>query len=149
MAAPLITLTNANSATLGTASYGNVDASSNSGIQQIYVWNNMNGSQTLSDAIQCTITTKTWNKLDTGDTVQNGQEVVTDLMFQVQCTSQGDTSYTAVGGPTTAPIGNASIGTIQGTVGGTAAIVNTQIVAPSTVTAGQAQFIIRVSYLYQ
>lgn len=148
MAAPLITITNSSSATMSVISYGNVDAASSSGVQQILVWNNMGGSQQLSDAISCTITTKTFNKLDTGDTAPNGQEVVTDLMFHVECVSQGDSGYTAVGGPTTAPIGNSSVGTIQGTIGGTCAVVNTQIVAPSNVSAGQSQYYTRVSFLY-
>jgi len=148
MPAPLITLTDASSGTIVSLSYNNVDAGSNSGIQTILVWNNFGGSQVVSDAVQASITSKTFNGLDTGDTVTNGQEIVTYTMLNVQCTSQGDSGFTAVGGPTTAPIGNSTVGTIQGSVGGTAAVLNTKIVAVTNVTAGPAQFLLRFNYLY-
>lgn len=148
MPSPLITVTDAGSATISSLSYNNVDSGSNSGIITVLVWNNKGGSQVISDAVQATITTKTFNGQDTGDTVQNGQEIVTYTMLNTQCTSQGDVSYTPVGGPITAPIGNVTTGTIQGTVGGTAARVNTKIIAVSNVTAGPAQFLLRLNYLY-
>lgn len=149
MPAPLFTVTDMSSATINSVSYSNVDAGSASSVVSLLFWNNKGGSNALSDAVQVTVTTKTFNGLDTGDTVTNGQEIVTNTMFQEQCTSQSDATYTAVGGPTTAPISDgSSAGTISGTVGGSAAIVNTKIVAINNVTAGPAQFLIRLNYLY-
>ena len=148
MAAPIFTVTDTTSSTINSISYSNVNAGATSANSPLLFWNNQGGSSVLSDATNVTITTKTFNGLDTGDTIVNGQEVVTDQMLYVQCTSQGDTTYTPVGGPTTAPIGNSTPGTIQGSVGGTYAFVNTFIAAPTTVTAGPASFIIRVNYLY-
>jgi len=148
MPSPLFTVTDASSATITSVSYNNVNAGSTGGIVPLLFWNNKGGTSIISDAVQVSVTTKTFNGLDTGDTVANGQEIVTNLIFNIECTSQGDTVYTAVGGPTTAPIGNAAPGTISGAVGGTYAFVNTKIVAPNTVTAGPAQFLIRLNYLY-
>ena len=145
---PNFTVTDTTSATISSISYSNVNAGSTSVNNPLLFWNNQGGSTALSDATNVTITTKTYNGLDTGDTVANGQEVVSDTMLYIQCASQGDTSYTPVGGPTTAPIGDSAIGIIQGVVGGSYALVNTFISAPANVTAGPAQFLIRLSYLY-
>jgi hypothetical protein len=150
MPSPLFTVTDASSATITSVSYNNVNAGSSGSVVPLLFWNNKGGSSAVSDAVQVNITTVTFNGLTTGDTVANGQEIVTDTMFTVECTSQGDTVYTPVGGATTAPIANTTgnPGTIQGTAGGTFAYVNTQIVATSNVTAGPAQFLIRLGYLY-
>jgi hypothetical protein len=149
MSAPLFTVTDATSAVLSSVSYSNVNAGSVGGAVPLLFWNNKGGTQVLSDAVQCQLTTKTFNGLDTGDTVANGQEIVTNLILQGKCISQGDSAFTAIGGSnSTMPIGNASVGTISGAIGGTYANVSTQIVAPGTVTAGTAQFLNRLLYLY-
>jgi hypothetical protein len=149
MPAPVFTVTNPSSATINSFSYGNVNAGSESSVNQLLFWNNFEGTQTLSDAVQCSLTTMTFNGLSTNDTVTNGQEIVTNTMFHEQCVSQGDADYTAIGGPTTAPISDGSSpGVIQGTIGGSAAVINTQVIAIINVTAGPAQFRIRISYLY-
>jgi hypothetical protein len=150
MAAPVITFTDSTSATLASLSFGNVDAGSTSAPVQVIIWNNKGGGSTLSDAVSVTLTTKTFNGLDTGDTVPNGQQVVTNLAVAEKCTSVLASSYTAIGGPTTAPIGSAlgGNGTIKGVIGGDAAYVSLTITAPSNVTAGPAQFLLRVNYLY-
>ena len=149
MPAPVFTLTNSASSTISSISYGNVNAGKDSSVTQLLFWNNFQGTQTLSDAVQCSLTIMTFNGLATGDTVTDGQEIVTNTMFQEQCVSQGDSGYTAIGGPTTAPISDGSSpGTIQGIIGGSAAVVNTQIVAINNVTAGPAQFKLRCSFLY-
>ena len=148
MPAPLITITNAASATLSSLAFNPTDAGSTSNTINILVWNNQGGSQVLSDATSATITTKTFNGYDTGDTVPNGQEVVSNLMLNIKCTSQGDSAFTAVGGETTAPIGNSTVGTIKGSIGGTSAAIATQVVAISNVTAGTAQWLTRVAYIY-
>ena len=150
MPSPVFTLTNSASSVISSLSYGNIDAGSASAPTQVYFWNNFGGSTAISDAINVTLTTKTYNGLDSGDTVQNGQEVVTGLSFAEQCISQGDVGYTSIGGPTTAGIGSAAggEGTIQGVTGGDAAIVNLTLSAPANVTPGQVQFLMRLNYSY-
>lgn len=130
--------------------YGNCNAGSTTSVIPILVWNNQNGGQTVPDAVSCNITTVTFNGLISGDTIPNGQELVTNQYFQVQCLSQGDTGYTPVGGNTTHTISTSAgnLGDIPGTIGGGFAYVNTQIAAISTVTAGPVAFLIRCNYLY-
>ena len=153
MPAPLFTVTDASSATISSISYSNVNASSSGAVTPLLFWNNMGGTSAVSDAVQVSITTMTFSGYDgvtNIDTVANGQEVVTQTVLTVECTSQGDTAYTPVGGQTTWAIGDGSQGSgvISGYPGGTFAYVNTVIVAPSGITAGPAQFLIRLNYLY-
>jgi len=150
MSAPLFTVTDASSATINSISYQNVNAGSSGSVVPLLFWNNYNGSSVLPDAVQVSITAKTFSGLDSGDTVANGQEVVTDTMLNIKCTTQGDSGYTAVGGPTTAPIGDgtAGPGTISGKVGGSYAYVDTYIAAPNGVSAGPAAFLVLLNYLY-
>lgn len=150
MAAPVITLTNAASAVITSLSYGNVDAGSVSLPQTVLVYNNMGGTNTISSAVNTTITTKTYNGQNINDTIPNGQEVVTNLSFAVKCTSQGDTNYNSIGGLTTAAIGSqlGGVGVIKGIIGGDAATCLLTLQAPSNVTAGAVQFLLRVNYLY-
>jgi len=114
------------------------------------IFNNKNGGTTVSDATQCQITTKTWTGLDSGDTVPNGQEVVSYETLQVKCTSQGDSGYTPVGGEITHAVGSAAggTGTIKGFIGGDAAIVLMTQNPPLNITAGTAQYLIRILYVY-
>lgn len=150
MSAPVITFTDSTSATLATLAFGNVDAGSTSSPISILIWNNKGGGSSVSNATSVTLTTKTFNGLDTGDTVPNGQQVVTNLAVAEECTSIGQGSYTNIGGETTAAIGSAAgtSGTILGTSGGDAAFVNLTITAASNITAGPVQFLLRVNYLY-
>ena len=150
MAAPVISLTNAASAVITSLSYGNVDAGSVSVPQTVLVYNNFGGTNTISSAVNMTITTKTYNGQNTNDTIANGQEVVTNLSFAVKCISQGDTTYNAIGGSTTAPIGSfaGGVGVIKGVIGGDAAVCLLTLQAPSNVTAGAVSFLLRCNYLY-
>jgi len=154
MSAPIITFTDATSATLASQSFGNCNAGSTTSPITVYIWNNKGGSTVVSDTAQTTLTTVTFNGLLTGDTVPNGQEVVNYSMLGVKCTSQGDTSFTQVGAPSgtavTAPIGGVAGGTgvIKGNINGDAAICQLQLVVPNNVTPGAAQWLGRVAYLY-
>ena len=154
MAVPLFTVTDASTAVINSISYQNVNAGATGSVVPLYFWNNLGGTSVVPDAVQVSVTTMTVNGLITGDTVVNGQEVVSDEILQIQCISQDPAnpfpSFTPIGGDTTAPIGDGSqgIGVVSGSIGGTAAIVNTQIAAPNGVTAGPANFLIRLSYLY-
>jgi hypothetical protein len=150
MPSPVLTFTDTTSAALTQIQLGNVNASSTSAPFTFLVWNNKGGTQTLSSATTTTITALTYNGLSTGDTIPNGQEVVSNLAVGIQCTSQGDTGYTQIGGSTSAPIGSASggTGTILGTIGGDNAVVNLTVTAASNIVAGPVQFLIRCSYVY-
>ena len=154
MAVPIFTVTDASSATISVISYSNVNAGAIGSPVPLLFWNNKGGSSAVPDAVQVSITTMTSNGWATGDSVANGQEVVTDLILEVQCTSQAASgtipSYVPVGGATTAPIGDGSqgVGVISGYAGGTFAYVNTHINAPNGVSAGPAAFLLRLNYLY-
>lgn len=150
MAAPVITLTNSASAVITSINYGNIDAGSVSAPQNILIWNNYNGANALSDAQNVTLTTKTYNGQNSNDTIPNGQEVVTNLSFALKCNSQGDVNYTNIGGLTTAPIGSTlgGVGIIKGVVNGDAASCFLTLQAPTNVTAGAVQFLMRINYLY-
>ena len=150
MPAPVITFTDASSATLSSLSFGNVNAGATSSTTPILIWNNNGGGSVVSDTASTTITTVTFNGLISGDTVQNGQEVVTYLVLGEQCTSLSAPSFTQVGGATTGAIGSTvgGSGVIKGTVGGDAAAVNLRLVVPNNITAGPVQFLTRVAYLY-
>jgi hypothetical protein len=261
MSAPVISFTDGSGANLASLAFGNVDAGSTTAAVAIRVYNNKGGGTAVSDTSQTTVTTKTFNGNDVGDTVANGQEVVTDLILGVLCTSltnpivspaaptltpsttggtlpagtynyriaannlngetlagpeaasnvtttgttssiaiswtavpgatsyeiygrtagaelfiaeltattytdtgsvtpagampssnttAGSAVYTQVGGPTTSAIGSVigGIGVIKGSIGGDYSGCNLQLVVPANITAGPAQWLGRVSYLY-
>ena len=151
MPSPLFTVTDASSATMNQISYSNVNAGSSGAVVPLLFWNNLGGTTTLPDAVQVSITTKTFNGYyGAPDNATNGLEIVTQTILTVQCTSQDDPTYTPIGGPVTWPIsdGSEGQGIISGAIGGTFAYVNTQIVAPPGVSAGPAAFLIRLGYMY-
>ena len=150
MSAPNFSYTDATSATLASLSFGSVAAGSTSAATTFLIWNNKGGGSAVSDATSCQLTTMTWTGLTTGDTVQNGQEVVSYTTMKIQCISQGDSGYTAIGGTTTAPVGSAlgGVGTIKGLSNGDYAVVQATQSPPTNVTAGTAQFLIRIQYVY-
>ena len=150
MAAPLITFTDSSSATLSSLSFGTVDADSISPEIDIMIWNNKGGLSTVSDTISATVTTKTYNGLDTGDTVPNGQEIVTNKSLEVKVTSLSEVSFTAIGGATVHSIGSSTGGSgiIEGDIGGKSSLITTRLNIPASATSGLQQFYTRVSYLY-
>jgi hypothetical protein len=96
--APVLTLTDPNNTVLPTLNFGVVDAGNTTGGIRIRIFNNLANAAGIADAINPTITTKTYNGEDSGDSVANGNEVVINQMIQVQCTSAGETSYYTIGG---------------------------------------------------
>lgn len=148
MSNPVITFTDSSSATITSFSFGIVDIDAISDEETIWVWNNKGGIATVSDAISATITAKTYNGLNSGDTVPNGQEVVTDLMLEVEVTSLGESSFTAVGGSTVHFIGESVTGVLGGDVGGTRSVVQLRLNIPPDATPGEVAFYIRVNYSF-
>ena len=153
MAAPIITLTDATNTTLPILNFGVVDAGNQTGGIQVRVWNNFAAATNIADAINPVITTKTYNGLDGGDSVANGNEIVTNQMIQVQCTSAGQTSYFAIGGANILSIsdvppqsGNTPPPPIISS--GNFASCLMRAVVPASASSGNINFLIRVTYAY-
>jgi hypothetical protein len=150
MQAPTFTLTDPQNNAISVMNFGVVDAGNQSGGFAVRVWNNQSQAANIADANNTTITTKTLNGFDNGDSVPNGEEIVTFTMIQVQCSSTGETAYSPIGGPQTHPIG------YQPPVsGGITSIPSKQFAQsllraaiPQTATPGNINFLIRVNYQY-
>ena len=153
MAAPNFTLTDNSNNPLQTLAFGTVDAGTTTAGIPIRIWNNLNAASGIQDALNPTITTKTFNQYDNGDTVPNGNEIVVNNWIQIQCTSLGQTMYAAIGGPTTAPIADAPQGsgnpppplTIHS---GNFAALLIRANIPTTATSTSANFLLRLNYSY-
>lgn len=150
MQAPILTLTTTQNNALPVMNFGVVDAGNQTGGFAVRVWNNQSGADNIADASNTTITTKTLNQMDGGDSVENGNEIVTFTMIEVQCTSTGETAYAPIGGEQTHPVGYQAVPS-----GGTATIPSKQYAEmllqaniPQTATPGNINFLIRVQYQY-
>jgi hypothetical protein len=153
MAAPILTLTDSTNTPLQVLNFGVVDAGNQTGGVPIRIWNNFSVAQGIADAQNPQITTKTYNGLDSGDSVQNGNEVVVNQMIGAQCTSAGQTAYTQIGGPNTLgiadsppPAGQSYTPVISGSGGFAALLVRATV--PASATAGNISFLLRVLYQY-
>lgn len=132
---------------------GTVDAGNTSKNDTFLIWNNRGGSSAMSNAEECTLTTKDIAGGDTG-------ELVTEKWIWAKVDTMGETGYSAIGGATTKAIkagGTAPAGTISGAAndGTVAASANnfaqvTLQARPSvTATAGNVDFLLRLTYLYR
>ncbi len=150
MPAPIITFRDQNDNLLSKYNFGTVQLATTSSPITAHIWNNYQGTSSVSDAINTTITTLTFNGLVTGDTVANGQEVVTYQMLNIQnyTLTPSPTSFTPVGGNTAAAIGSTQAGTIPGSSPGSYAGLNLEISVPSNATPGAVQFLTKISYNY-
>lgn len=130
---------------------GIVDAGSVSDATTFLIWNNKGGASDVSNMTNCTITTKDSTGGNTGD-------VVTGTWIQVKVDSANETTFSPIGGTVTKAIKAAGAidGVIEGklndgTVANSAlnfAKVTLQASIPQTATAGNFDFITRVSYQY-
>jgi len=151
MAAPVLTMTDNQDNPLPVLNFGVVDAGNSTGGYPIHIWNNQQAANNISDAVNTTITTKTLNGFDNGDSIQNGNEVVTFNMINVECVSIGETQYSPIGGPLvhsigeSAPVGNAPL-KISGT--GSYANLLLKAVIPNTASPGNVNFLLRVNYQF-
>ena len=151
MADPIITFWDSTDSTqLSSIPWGSCGKGVETSEYTMNVWNNKGGSSPVDDAINCSITTMTYTGLESGDTVANGQEVVSDTMLNAKCTSYGDTSFTAVGGSTTTPIGyTTSTATLKGSTATPSeqkATVVLKMSVPSDATGASINFKIRLNY---
>lgn len=153
MAAPVITLTDNSNTNLPVLSFGVVDAGNKTGGIPVRVWNNYANAVGIADALNTTITTKTFNGLDSGDSIPNGEQIVVNQMIAVQCESAGQTAYTAMGGPNTVSISDSA--PLSGNQAPPPTIHNNQYAAcllqanvPASAAAGNINFLIRVAYQY-
>jgi hypothetical protein len=152
MAAPILSLTDSTNTPLQILSFGIVDAGSQSGGIPIRVWNNFSNAAQISDALNTTITTMTYNGLFSGDSVANGNEIVTNQIIGVQCQTAGDTNYYQIGGPSNRPIGDSPISSSP-TGGYEIRSANyagclVQATVPSSASPGNINFLLRVAYQY-
>jgi len=152
MQAPVFTLTDTQNNAIPVMNFGVVDAGNQTGGFAVRIWNNQTNSQNIADANNTTLTTKTLNGFDNGDSIQNGEEVVEFTMLQVQCTSIGETAYTPIGGPQTHPIGSQPVvnsgGGVTSIPSGAYAQMLLRANVPQTATPGSINFLIRVNYQY-
>jgi hypothetical protein len=159
---PVLSLTDPNNIVLNTLNFGVVDAGNLTGGIKVRIFNNLANAAGISDALNPTITTKTYNGEDSGDSVSNGNEIVVNQMIQVQCTSAGETAYSPIGGPNVHSIadsppqsGNlAPLPTIHAyndsstnTNNYAELLLRAQV--PPSATAGNISFLIRCSFQYQ
>lgn len=151
MAAPIVSWWNATNDVQQTSwDIGTVDAGSVSPDTQFLIWNNRGGTTAVSDMTNCTITTKDASGGDTG-------ELVINRWIEVRVDELGETTFIPIGGTTTKQIGNGiTAGVISGAANdGTLAnadanycLITVHANVPATATAGNYNFLLRVSYQY-
>jgi len=153
MNSPVLTLCDTNNTVLNTLNFGVVDAGNLTGGVRVRIFNNLANASNISDAINPTITTKTYNGEDSGDSIANGNEVVVNQMIQVQCTSSGQTTYYSIGGPNVQFIadsppqsGNQPPPPIIHSNNYAECLLRAQV--PPAATAGNISFLIRVAFQY-
>lgn len=131
---------------------GTVDAGSPSKNSVFLIWNNRGQQEDISDAEDCTLTTKDVAGGDTGDLVDG-------KWIWARVDTMGETGFSQIGGTTTKPIkagGSAPAGTISGkknsgTLADTANFAQVTLYAlPSiTATAGNVNFLLRLQYKHK
>lgn len=153
MAAPIISwYDETNTTQLTSLDFGVVDAGDVSDVIRVLIWNNRGGSTAVSDATSCVLTTKDTSGGNTGD-------VVVERWVEAQDNKEASPSYVAIGGTTTRPVaGQPSVNpqvisgaANDGTTGNSPANfadVSLRWRVPATSTAGQRQWLTRLSYLY-
>jgi hypothetical protein len=153
MAAPILTLTDSNNTPLQVLNFGVVDAGNQTAGIPVHFWNNFSAAEGVSDALNPQITTKTYNGLDSGDSVFNGNEVVVNQMISAQCVSAGQTQYTSIGGPNVLgiadsppPAGQSYTPIISGEGSYASCLLRASV--PSSATAGSISFLLRITYQY-
>lgn len=151
MAAPVVSwYDSANATQVTNWDLGTVDAGTVSPDTTFLIWNNRAGGTLVSDMTNCALTTKDNAGGNTGELVTN---------TWIEAKLSGDASFTAIGGAVTKAIkggGAAAAGTISGAVNdGTVANSATSFATvilhanvPPTATAGNVDFLTRVSYQY-
>ena len=150
---PVLVLTDSNNTVLSNLNFGVVDAGNQTGGVRVRVYNNLANAKGISDALNPSITTKTYNGLDSGDSVANGNEIVINQMVQVQCLSSGQTSYYSIGGPNVQYVsdtppqpGNAAPSPVIHAGNYADCLLRAQV--PSSATAGNISFLLRISFNY-
>lgn len=151
--APVLTLTDQNNVAIQNLNFGVVDAGNQTGGVPIRIWNNFANAAGISDAINPTITTKTFNGFDSGDTVANGNEIVINQFIQVQNQTSGQTTYFAMGGANVQSIsdsppqaGNTPPPPTIHSNGYAGCLL--RAVIPASASAGNISFLIRVAFQY-
>lgn len=153
MPAPIIAwYDQTNTTQLTSLDFGVVDAGAVSNPIRVLIWNNRGGTTAVSDATNCVVTTKDTQGGNTGDVVQ-------ERWVEAQDNKETSPSFVAIGGTTTRPVaanpqvnpqvisGAANDGTTTNSPNNFAD-VSFQWRVPATATAGQRQWLTRLSYNY-
>lgn len=151
MAAPVITFTDDHENVITSLDFGTVDAGTISSETEIHIYNNRLGTINIADAINCSITSKTYGGLDSGDTIQYGQEILDYQIIEVKNTSleNPDTVFGKIGGSQVFSIGANVRGTIPSSpVGSNFAILKLRANVPSYSTAVSATFLLKIQYQF-
>lgn len=150
--APKVEFTQPNGTTpVSLLDFDTVDAGTFSREFSILVWNNRGQSSAVSDMTQCTVTTHDQNGGNTG-------ELVTGRWIEVRVDSMGENTFTPIGGTNSKTIqaegvgagiisGAANNGTVAGAKQNYAQLTFVANV-PTLATAGNVDFLIRVSYQF-
>jgi len=153
MPAPIISWYNVDNTSQVTQwQLGTIDAGTVSPDTTFLIWNNRGGSTAVSDATNCTITTKDIAGGNTGD-------LVVGKWIEVRVDTMGEANFTPIGGTSTKAVkagGSAPAGTISGEINdGTKvnALNNyAQVTLHANVdplaVAGNIDFLVRLSYQY-
>lgn len=153
MPAPIISwYDSTNTTQLTSLDFGVVDAGAVSADIRVLIWNNRGGGTAVSDATSCVVTTKDTQGGNTGD-------VVVEKWVEAQDNKEATPTFVAIGGTTTRPVAGAP-GTNPQVISGAAndgttanspnnfADVSFHWRVPATATAGQRQWLTRLSYQY-
>lgn len=151
MATPIVSWCDASNNTAANFNIGTVDAGSVSPDTTFLIWNNKAGETAVSDMTNCAITTKDTTGGNTG-------EVVTNTWMQVRVDSMSEATFSPIGGIVTKTISAAGApsGEIKGLTNDGVeansllnhAKVTLHASVPQIATAGNFDFITRVSYQY-
>jgi hypothetical protein len=131
---------------------GTIDAGTVSPDTTFLIWNNRGGPTAVSDATNCSITTKDIAGGNTGDLVEGKWvEVRVDTMGETEPTPIGGTTVKAVKAGGTAPAGTISGAANDGTKANSPnnfAQVTLHVNVNPLAVAGNIDFLLRLSYQY-
>lgn len=151
---PVFIMTDEQNRVISDLNFGVVDAGSQTTGIPIRIWNNLNGANNISDALNVTITTKTANGYDgSPDTPANGSELVENKYIQIQNTTGGSTTYLAIGGAygqiiSDSPPQSGNSAPPPAIHSGQFAAMLIRPVIPTNATAINGTFLLRIAYQY-
>lgn len=120
--------------------HGAVTAGAVSADNEIHIWNDKGGGAGSATATNVQITTLTATGLSSGDTIANGNEVVTGLWVEIESITNGDSVFTSVGGSTTKTLADIASNADH--------VIKEHVTVPTNATAGAITYLLRLLYNY-